>query len=91
MRFEDNRKLSDSMKHYFDGTSIHSFIVFEIFKNGYYCILVKATPENTIEYYKINGVYQERFFIATSTDGFKGLTVSQLTHLTHKRSFIKKC
>ncbi len=71
MRFEDNRKLSDSMKHYFDGTSLHSFIVFEIFKNGYYCILVKATPENTIEYYKINGEYKENFFIQTSTDGFK--------------------
>ncbi|OFY86674.1 MAG: hypothetical protein A3F72_15670 [Bacteroidetes bacterium RIFCSPLOWO2_12_FULL_35_15] len=71
MRFEDNRKLSDSMKHYFDGTSIHSFIVFEIFKNGYYCILVKATPENTIEYYKINGEYKESFFIQTSQDGFK--------------------
>ena len=71
MRFEDNRKLSDSMKHYFDGTSLHSFIVFEIFKSGYYCILVKATPENTIEYYKINGEYKENFFIHTSTDGFK--------------------
>ncbi|MFC4213541.1 hypothetical protein ACFOWA_20290 [Pedobacter lithocola] len=71
MRFEDNRKLSDSMKHYFDGTSIHSFILFEIFKNGYYCILVKATPENTIEYYKISGIYREQFFIETSTDGFK--------------------
>lgn len=71
MRFEDNRKLSDSMKHYFDGTSLHSFIVFEIFKNGYYCILVKATPENSIEYYKINGEYKENFFIQTSADGFK--------------------
>ena len=71
MRFEDNRKLSDSMKHYFDGTSLHSFIVFEIFKNGYYCILVKATPENTIEYYKIYGEYKENFFIQTSADGFK--------------------
>lgn len=71
MRFEDNRKLSDSMKHYFDGTSLHSFIVFEIFKNGYYCILVKATPENTIEYYKINGEYKENFFIQTTSEGFK--------------------
>lgn len=71
MRFEDNRKLSDSMKHYFDGTSLHSFIVFEIFKNGYYCILVKATPENTIEYYKISGEYKENIFIQTSTEGFK--------------------
>jgi len=71
MRFEDNRRLSESMKHYFGGSSLHSFIIFEIFKNGYYCILVKATPENTIEYYKINGQYKESFFIETSQEGFK--------------------
>ena len=71
MRFEDDRKLSDSMKHYFDGTSQHSYIVFEIFKNGYYCILVKATPENSIEYYKINGEYKETYFIQKSDAGFK--------------------
>ena len=71
MRFEDNRRLSDSMKHYFDGTSQYSYVIFEIFKNGYYCILVKATPENTIEYYKINGEYKEHFFIHTLPEGFK--------------------
>ena len=27
MRFEDDRRLSDSMKHYFDGTSQYSYIV----------------------------------------------------------------
>ena len=71
MRFEDDRKLSDSMKHYFDGTSQHSYIIFEIFKNGYYCILVKATPENSIEYYKISGEYKENLFIQKSEGGFK--------------------
>ncbi len=71
MRFEDDRKLSDSLKHYFDGTSVHSFIIFEIFKNGYYNILVKATPENSIEYYKINGQYKEEYFIESTDKGFK--------------------
>jgi hypothetical protein len=71
MRFEDDRKLSDSMKHYFDGTSLHSYIIFEIFKNGYYNILVKATPENSIEYYKIIGEYDEDCFIEKSEKGFK--------------------
>lgn len=32
MRLENNRKLSDSMKHYVNGPSLHSFIVFEILK-----------------------------------------------------------
>lgn len=69
MRFEDNRKLSDSMKHYFEN-SFQSFIIFEIFNNGYYCILVKATPENAIEYYKINGEYNENYFIKKTDKGF---------------------
>jgi hypothetical protein len=71
MRFEDDRKLSDSLKHYFDGTSVHSFIIFEIFKNGYYNILVKATPENSIEYYKISGQFEEKYFIESTDKGFK--------------------
>ncbi len=71
MRFEDDRKLSDSMKHYFDGTSLHSFIIFEIIKNGYYSILVKATPENTIEYYKITGEYDETCFLESNNGKFK--------------------
>jgi hypothetical protein len=69
MRFEDNRKLSDSMKHYFEN-SFQSFIIFEIFNNGYYCILVKATPENAIEYYRINGEYIENYFVQKNETGF---------------------
>ncbi len=71
MRFEDGRRLADSMKHYFDGTSLHSFIIFEIFQNEHYCILVKATPENTIEYYRISGEFKENQFINRSADTFK--------------------
>lgn len=71
MRFEDSRKLADSMKHYFDGTSLHSFIIFEIFKTDYYCILVKATPENTIEYYRLPGEFKEDYFINRAADSFK--------------------
>ena len=69
MRFEGKRKLSDSMKHYFENT-FQSFIIFEIFNSGYYCILVKATPENTIEYYKINGEYNENYYIQRTETGF---------------------
>ena len=81
MRFEDDRKLSDSMKHYFDGTSLHSFIIFEILKNGYYSILVKATPENTIEYYKITGEYDENCFVETNNGKFKARKWSDVLQL----------
>lgn len=81
MRFEDDRKLSDSMKHYFDGTSLHSFIIFEILKNGYYSILVKATPENTIEYYKITGEYDESCFVESNNGKFKARKWSDVLQL----------
>ena len=71
MRFEDDRKLSESMKHYFDGTSLQSFIVFEILKNGYYSIIVKATPENNIEYYKIPGEYNESCYVERNEGKFR--------------------
>ena len=80
MRFEDDRKLSDSMKHYFDGSSLYSYIIFEIFKNGYFNILVKATPENTIEYYKIEGEYDENFFIEKDHRGFKARRWNEVLH-----------
>jgi DNA repair exonuclease SbcCD ATPase subunit len=81
MRFEDDRKLSDSMKHYFDGTSLHSFIIFEILKNGYYSILVKATPENNIEYYKITGEYDESCFVESNNGKFKARKWSDVMQL----------
>lgn len=68
MRFEDNRRLSESIKHYFSN-SLNSYIVFEIRKGGYYSILVKATPESTIEYYKIAGAYNEAHFVELLPDG----------------------
>lgn len=70
MVFEDGRLLSASMKHYFNGSITHSYIIFEIKKDGYYCIVVKATAENTIEYHKILGAYNESYFITKNGNEF---------------------
>lgn len=70
MVFEDGRLLPASMKHYFNGSISHSYIIFEIKNDGYYCIVVKATAENTIEYHKILGAYNESYFITKNGNEF---------------------
>ena len=57
MLFEGDRKLKESIKHYFK-TINQSFVIFEINKSGYtYCILVKANANFELEYYKFNSSY----------------------------------
>ena len=54
MLFEGDRKLKESIKHYFKSIN-QSFVIFEINKSGYtYCILVKANANFELEYYKFN-------------------------------------
>ncbi len=71
MVFEDGRLLPASMKHYFNGTISHSYIIFEIKRGGCFCIIVKATAENNIEYYKIEGAYNEDYFIKKQGEKFE--------------------
>jgi DNA repair exonuclease SbcCD ATPase subunit len=61
MRFEGDKTLKESIPHYFKNIN-QSYILFEIFKNGYWCLLVRANANNDIEYYRINHEYKEEFF-----------------------------
>lgn len=61
MRFEGNKKLKESIPHYFKNIN-QSYIIFELFKYSYYCLLVKGNANNDIEYYKIDNAYRDDFF-----------------------------
>ncbi len=61
MRFEGDKTLKESIPHYFKNIN-QSYILFEIFKKGYWCLLVRANANNDIEYYKIDSEYKEEFF-----------------------------
>jgi hypothetical protein len=52
----------DTLHHYFPNPN-QSYIVFEIFKKSYYCILVKRNGESELEYYRFNSEYKEHFFV----------------------------
>jgi hypothetical protein len=63
MTFVDNKTGDkDTIHHYFPSAS-NSYIVFEIFKQRYYSIILKRNHEGELEYYKIESEYKEELFI----------------------------
>lgn len=52
----------ETLHHYFPNPN-QSYIVFEIFKKSYYCILVKRNSDSELEYFRFNSEYKESFFV----------------------------
>jgi len=78
MLFEGERKLKESIKHYFK-TVNQSFVIFEINKSGYtYCILVKANGNFELEYYKFNSSYNEEYFFEKTDKGFAPISFEKI-------------
>lgn len=62
MSFSGGRKGDKAtFNHYFPSINA-SYIIFEIFKNRYYSILVKRNAEGGLDYYKIDRDYDESFY-----------------------------
>ena len=62
MSFSGHRKGDKETIHHYFPTHNKSFLVFEINKLGYYCILVKRNTDGELEYYKIDSEYNEKYF-----------------------------
>ncbi|MGQ2981889.1 ATP-binding protein [Flavobacterium sp.] len=71
MTFSGNRTGDKTtINHYFPSIN-SSYIIFEIFKKRYYCILVKKNAEGNLDYYKIDSDYRERHYFEQTTEGQK--------------------
>ena len=71
MTFSGNRTGDKAtFNHYFPSIN-SSFIIFEIFKNRYYSILVKKNPEGNLDYYKIDSEYKEELYFSETANGQK--------------------
>lgn len=71
MTFSGNRSGDKStINHYFP-TINSSYIVFEIFKKRYYCILIKKNAEGGLDYYKIDSDYKEEHYFDQTHMGQK--------------------
>lgn len=69
MTFSGNRTGDKTtINHYFP-TIPSSYIIFEIFKQRYYCILVKRNAEGSLDYYKIDSDYKEEQYLVPSEQG----------------------
>ncbi len=62
MSFSGQRKGDKETIHHYFPTHNKSFLIFEINKMGYYCILVKRNTDGELEYYKIDSEYNEDYF-----------------------------
>ena len=65
MSFSGQRKGDKETIHHYFPTHNKSFLVFEINKLGYYCIVTKRNTDGELEYYKIDSEYNEDFFFET--------------------------
>ena len=65
MTFVDNKIGDKETIHHYFPSPINSYIVFEIFKLRYYCILLKRNNDGELEYYKFDHEYRDNFFIKT--------------------------
>ncbi len=63
MSFSGNRSEKDTLHHYFPSQT-NSYLIFEIFKQNFYSILVKR-GEDGLEYYRIDNEYNEDLFLET--------------------------
>jgi len=63
MAFVDNKPGDKETVHHYFPSSVNSYIVFEIFKQSYYCILLKRNSEGEIEYYRFDREYSDDLFI----------------------------
>jgi hypothetical protein len=71
MTFSGNRTGDKTtFNHYFPSIN-SSYIIFEIFKKRYYCILVKKNAEGSLDYYKIDSDYKEEQYFVQTTEGQK--------------------
>lgn len=71
MTFSGNRTGDKTtINHYFPSIN-SSYIVFEIFKKRYYCILVKKNAEGSLDYYKIDSDYKEEHYFVQTSEGQK--------------------
>jgi len=68
MTFSGHRKGDKDTIHHYLPSPTQSFIIFEIKKNGYYCILLKRDVDGELEYYKINNAYDDTFFFETENE-----------------------
>ena len=61
MQFGGEHDFQQSIHHYFP-TINHSYMIFEVMKNGYYCVLMKRDVQKNLEFYKIDSEFRDEHY-----------------------------
>lgn len=69
MTFSGNRTGDKTTFNQYLPSINSSYIIFEIFKKRYYCILVKKNAEESLDYYKIDSDFKEEQYFKQSPEG----------------------
>jgi hypothetical protein len=88
-KFGDN-STSETIKHYFK-TPEQSYIVFEIVKEGYYCIVVKRVADKEdLDYHIIEHAYEDDMFFKRDGEAIEPLKFKELVGNLTKRGINPK-
>lgn len=68
MVFSGKREGNKATIHHYFPEPDNSFLIFEIFKKRYYCLVIKRNAESELEYYKLDNEYDENLFIKKSDE-----------------------
>lgn len=68
MTFVDNKTGDKETIHHYFPSPVNSYIIFEIFKQRFYSILIKRNNDGELEYYKFDHEYRDEFFIKTENN-----------------------
>jgi hypothetical protein len=68
MSFVDNKPGDKETIHHYFPSATNSYIIFEIYKQRHYCILLKRNNDGEVEYYRIDHEYREDLFIKSQAN-----------------------
>lgn len=77
MQFGGEHDFQQSIHHYFP-TINHSYMIFEVMKNGYYCVLMKRDAQKNLEFYKIDSEFRDEHYYIQSSGQQKLFTFQEL-------------
>lgn len=77
MQFGGEHDFQQSIHHYFP-TINHSYMIFEVMKNGYYCVLMKRDVQKNLEFYKIDSEFRDEHYYIQSNGQQKLFTFQEL-------------
>jgi hypothetical protein len=73
MSFSGHRTGDKATVHHYFPDIGRSYMVFEVIKGRYFCILIHRKPDDTLQYLKIDSAYREDIFFETTPTGEKKL------------------